>query len=434
MNKIGRFFGFDTLNNQMSGIDQRMERFDNALNDISSFLKLSKDDKTRLKKTIVELVKNTHNLTEQDIARWRTAWQMALNVERPDRRRLHQLYIDTEIDGHLSGAVQQRNGMTKQKSFRITDKDGNENKELSELFESAWFKDFIDYALQSIYWGHSLIELGNVVEGADGSLKYDEVNLVPRNHVIPEYGVILKKEDDEIKSGYNYKKEPLADWVVEVGKKDNLGLLLKATPHCISKRHSGSFWDQFEEIFGMPLRIAKTTSRDEKDRAKIEQMMQNLGAAAWALFPEGTEVELKETSKTDAYQVYDMRIERCNSELSKIILCQTMTIDNGSSKSQSQTHLEVFKNLVAGDADMIRDVVNDKLIPRMIKHGFPLQGYKFDWDEGVDIDPEVMQRVEQMVINNYDIDPEYFIEKYNIKITKKKESIENTLRKERFFH
>jgi phage gp29-like protein len=416
-------------------MDERMQRFEDALSQLSSALNLSASEKQRVRKMTIELVRNSHRLTEQDISRWRAAWQYALNIEKPDRRRLHSLYIDTEIDGHLSGAIQQRCGMTTQKSFRLTDKDKNENKELTELFETAWFKDFVDYALQSIFWGHSLIELGNVITGADGKIKYDQVTLVPRNHVVPEYSLILKNESDQLKHGFDYRERPLSDWVIEVGKKDNLGLLLKATPHAISKRHSGSFWDQFEEIFGIPLRIAKTTSRDEKDRARIEQMMQNLGAAAWALFPEGTDVEIKEASHRDAYQVFDKRIERCNSELSKIILVQTMTIDDGSSRSQSETHLEVFKNLVAGDADLVRDAVNDKLIPRMIAHGFPLEGYTFDWDEGVDIKPEIMQKVEEMVMREYDIDPEYYVEKYNIPVLGKKEKKEDPpqLKQTRFF-
>jgi hypothetical protein len=45
---------------------------------------------------------------------------------------------------------------------------------------------------------------------------------------------------------------------------------------------------------------------------------------------------------------------------------QTMTIEDGSSLSQSQTHLQVFQNLVEDDADMLRDIVNNQLIPRMV--------------------------------------------------------------------
>ena len=63
---------------------------------------------------------------------------------------------------------------------------------------------------------------------------------------------------------------------------------------------------------------------------------------SWGLFPEGTEIEIKETTRGDAFNVYDKRIDRANSEISKGVLNQTMTIDSGSSLSQSEVHLEVF--------------------------------------------------------------------------------------------
>lgn len=108
------------------------------------------------------------------------------------------------------------------------------------------------------------------------------------------------------------------------------------------------------------------------------------GTEFWALFPEGTDIEVVESSKGDAFNVYDKRVDRANSELSKLIIGQTMTIEDGSSLSQSQTHLEVFQNLVESDADMLADLVNNQLIPRMVKLGFPLQGLRFAWDDAVD--------------------------------------------------
>ena len=146
-----------------------------------------------------------------------------------------------------------------------------------------------------------------------------------------------------------------------------------------------------------------------------------MGAAAWGLFPEGTEIEIKETTRGDAFNVYDKRIERANSELSKGILTQTMTTDNGSSLSQSEVHKQMLKNLIGKDADVIRDMVNFQLIPRMISFGFPLKGYRFDWDESIDYTPEEQVAFEKLILDNYDVDPQYFIDKYNVPVLKRKE-------------
>ena len=170
----------------------------------------------------------------------------------------------------------------------------------------------------------------------------------------------------------------------------------------------------------MPIRIAKTTARDPKDRSQIENMLSSMGAAAWGLFPDGTDIDIKETTRGDAFNVYDKRIDRANSELSKGILNQTMTIDNGSSLSQSEVHLEVFENVVEKDADLVKDIVNDQLLPRMVKHGFPVKGLHFEWDDSVDYTPEQQLEYEKMIADRYEVDPKYFIDKYGVPIIGKK--------------
>lgn len=370
-------------------------------------------------KLIVDLNTQTKYLTKKDIRAWRNAWQAAIDKERPDRSALYAVYTDTLIDNHLSGAIGQRKDMTAQKAFRITGKDGKENSDLTKVFESGWFKDFIDYALDATYWGHSLIELGDVIQ-TDSGKHFSGCTLIPREHVIPEYGLLLVNQDDEYRRGYDYRSGDLARWCIEVGKPDDLGLLLKVAPQAISKRHALGFWDQFGEIFGAPIRIAKTASRDEKERSRIFRMISQMGFSNSAVLPQGTEIELKETNRTDSFNVFDKRVDRANSEMSKAILGQTMTLENGSSKSQGEVHLEVLKNIVAKDADRLKDTVNDKLIPLCEMHGILPAGCRFEWVENIDYTPEQQMDIEKMLLEHYDVDKSYFEKKYNVKLKERK--------------
>lgn len=160
------------------------------------------------------------------------------------------------IDLHLGGCIGQRKGMVMKKSFKLVDIKGNEEPDATQLMEAVWFKDFMDYVLDSRYYGHSLIQLGDVVE-RNGKIQYDRVLLVPRHHVVPEHGVILKEASDEWQKGIDYRTGAMADWCVEAGKWDDLGLLLKLVPQTISKKNMLAFWDQFGELFGMPIRVGK---------------------------------------------------------------------------------------------------------------------------------------------------------------------------------
>lgn len=371
----------------------------------------------RVTRLAVNLQLQTEALTKKDLRTWRNAWQYAINTEYPNRVPLYDVYGDVEVDMHLTGCVGQRKGYVLNKSFRIVDKAGIENPDLTAVFESPWFKTFMELALESIFWGHSLIQLGDIIE-VEGVPAFKEVLLVPRRHVIPEYGVIVTRQQETWQNGYDYRNSDMADWIVEVGGTHDLGLYLKCAQHTIPKKNVFSFWDMFSEIFGIPFRVGKTTSRDPKEQGRIEKMLGSMGAAGWALFPEGTEIEIKESTRGDAYNVFDRRVERANSELSKGTLTQTMTTDNGSSLSQSEVHKEMLMNLIQKDADLLRDIINFQLIPKMIKHGFPLKGFRFDWYEGIDFTPEQQIAYERMLLENYEVDANYFIDKYNVPILK----------------
>ncbi len=371
------------------------------------------------KDLLIELKQQSENLTKKDIATWRRAWQAALDHEQPVRGPLYDVYGDAMIDLHLTGTIGQRKGETLQKPFMLTGKSGKEDDKARLIFEREWFMDFIDLALDATFWGHSLIQFGNIIS-ENGVMFFENVELVPRKHVVPEYGVITAEPGDDWKKGIPYREGNLSAWCIEAGKPRDLGLLLKCAPQSLAKKNMIAYWDTFGEIFGMPIRIGKTMSQDTKDITRIETMLSEMGAASWGLFPEGTDIEIKETTRGDAYNVYDKRIERCNSEISKGVLHQTMTIDNGSSKSQSETHLEVFEKVCRADASRIKYLVNGRLIPLMLRHGFPLQGVTFDWDEAAGFTPGEQRENERLILQEFDVDPKYFSDKYKIPIVGKK--------------
>ena len=369
-------------------------------------------------KITAQLLQQTDTLTKKDINDWRNAHQMAIDYESPNRLRLYDLYADCVLDAHLSGCIAQRKGKVLQKDFRLVTPDAKENVHATELLQQEWFADFLGYLLDSIYWGHSLIQLGEVVRDDGGTLRYDTVQLVPRKHVVPEYGRVTINPGDDWRSGIPYREGDFANWCVEVGKPRDLGLLLKCAHSYISKKNMLSFWDMFGEIFGQPMRIATTSSPDARERARVENALENMGAAFWGLFPEGTNIEIKESSRGDAYNVFDRRVDRCNSELSKVILNQTMTIDSGASLSQSEVHLQIFERTTESDAIMAAHIINGRLLPLMAAHGFPVQGLRFLWNNSTSYTPAEQREIERLLLEYYEIPSEYFTDKYGVAIDK----------------
>lgn len=372
---------------------------------------------------IMELVRYAESFTKNDTADWRRAWQAAIDPRRPDRRRLLGIYRDAMTDSHLSGCIRQREGFVMSRSFKLVDAQGDVNVEAAHLFDMAWFKDLCRLCLESVWYGHSLIELGDVVTDGDGHPSFAGVTLIPRRHVIPEAGIVLPRAGSSWDSGIPFRERPWADWLIEAGRPDDLGLLLKAALHTIPKKHALSFWDAFAEIFGMPWRIARTATRDPKEFQRLQDMIYGAGAAQGVVTGMETEIQFIESGKGDAFNVYDRRIDRANSEISKLVIGQTMTIEDGSSLSQSQTHLQVFMNLVEADRDMLRDIVNNRLLPLMVLHGFPVKGLRFEWDDAADYTPEQQVAYETMIADRYEVDPSYFADKYRMPVGQRRDGL-----------
>ena len=171
------------------------------------------------------------------------------------------------------------------------------------------------------------------------------------------------------------------------------------------------------------MRVARTTTRDKEEWNRLQSIMKNSGSNLSIITGMDTEVQFVESGKGDAFNVYDKRIDRANSELSKLAIGQTMTIEDGSSLSQSETHLKIFMNLVNSDARMLRDSVNNKLIPRLIRMGFPLEGCRFEYDEAIDYTPEQQVAYETMISDRFEVDPSYFAEKYNMPVGRRLSSM-----------
>ena len=115
---------------------------DNVLHTAYGTYNLAKSsDRAALKRTVVEMQRQTDALTRKDLKDWRSAWQMAINVDNPNRARLYDLYRDVDVDLHLSGCVGQRTGFVLARSFKLEKADGTADEEAVKLFDAPWLSN-----------------------------------------------------------------------------------------------------------------------------------------------------------------------------------------------------------------------------------------------------------------------------------------------------
>jgi hypothetical protein len=366
------------------------------------------------KKSIMSqtLATNVQRL-RQDVGKWRAALASAESVYYPDRTQLYNIYADVVLDLHLTAVMQSRLNAVIRRPFKLQDAKETEQPVLTKLLRKPWFYKFCTYALERNFYGHSLIEFPVPVGG-----EFKDCQLVPRQYVSPELGIVRSMPGMIV--GTDFRNDPsFSPWLIEVGEEKDLGLLNKVAAMALYKKNVVAAWADFTEVHGMPFRMANTEAEGD-ELEKIEEIMREMGQSAYGVFPEDVKVSFI-AAPTSNERLYDSFISRANSELSKGVLGQTMTTDAGASLSQSEVHERVAEGYTAADSDFLASLINEQLLPFLIRHGYELQGCEFVWDTAEQLTKEALFKITQGIMKDsgYQVNKAWLEKTFGIELEEK---------------
>lgn len=326
--------------------------------------------KKKAKRIASEIRKQSLARIAMNMQRWKTARTIAESEINPNNTELIRVFRDIVIDAHLWALMQTVRLKVMANKFNIYNSAGEIDEEATDKFNRKWFRIITKETVDSEFYGFSLVQLGDIVNGC-----FVDSKLVPREYVIQQRSGV-KKSLGNSKDLIPFDSGVYANWLVPIGEKDNLGLLDKAAPLVIKKKEVLVSWSEAAELFGMPMRIGTTAIQDTERRENMEEMLENMGEAAWAVIDEEDSIELKETSKTDFSDMYDKFIERVNSELSKLVLLQTGTTDEKTHVGSANVMENILKDLIEAYIIKVEDITNEVVIPLCIRHSIlPLGSY-----------------------------------------------------------
>ena len=312
-----------------------------------------------------------------DTGDYMAAIRAAENVDYSRRYNLYDLYADILMDTHLSCVIEKRKNAVLCADIEFR-RGGKPDKEVCRQIASPWFYRLLGDILDARFWGFTLCQFRKEGEWAD----YD---LVPRKHADPVRRLILRRQTDI--TGIPWDEYPD---LLFVGDPADLGLLAKAAPWVITKRNTTGDWAQFSEAFGMPIQEYVYDSDDEESRQRAMDDAAALGSFAQFFHGKDTELILKEAgNKTGSAEVYDRLCERCNNELSKLVLGNTLTTEAARNGTQAlgTVHRRVEDKVAAADRRYVLHVLNYDMADIFARLGIPTAGGEFCFPEKKDIDP-----------------------------------------------
>lgn len=328
------------------------------------------------------------NRSTQDIQSWRRAISAFENPVNPVRTYLYDLYKDLELDGQVESTWGKRCDAVLNKRL-VFKRDGVEDDEINKLLNSPDMRIFIEEILKTILYGYTLIQVNRIWYDDDEEQYRIQFDLIPRKHVHPEEGFqCVSREQNMATPDFLYLQPPLSYYMVWAGKPDDMGRLAVAAQYVIYKRGGYGDWSQFAEMFGMPFRELSYDDYDEATRAKLEQAMEDWGSAGYLIKPKGAELTLHDTGgSTSSSDVYDALISKCDAAISKIILGNTLTTEQGEIGSQAlgEVHKEAEGEKNESDKLFVLSVLNTRFRAVLKRFGFNLQGGLITY-EGLETD------------------------------------------------
>jgi phage gp29-like protein len=343
-----------------------------------------------------------------DIGKWRSAHKAAENITTPKLKALYDIYNDVLLDPHLTGILQKRKSTITNTSVAITN-NGKQNEVMQNIIKNPAFTDFLNDVLDTKFWGFSLFEFMLT----NGQFNYQ---LIPRNNVIPSNGLVVINPTDT--TGIDFNDPIYQTNIVAVGKANDLGYLLQASPLVIYKRKCMADYAQYIERFGMPIVEGTYDGMDEAARIKLHADLIEYGSSQTIVHPEGTVIKfIEDKQRTGSAELYSKMIELCNTELSKLILGNTLTTQQGENGARSlgDVHQHGEDNINQSDKLFVLNVLNYQLKPLLIANGFPLTADDvFDFHETESIDYTKSIDIDMKLNSIINIDADYFYDKYKV--------------------
>ncbi len=139
------------------------------------------------------------------------------------------------------------------------------------------------------------------------------------------------------------------------------------------KNYAVKDWASFLDVYGMPIRVGKYhPSATPDERRKLLQAVMQIASDAAAIIPESMMIEFLEVkgAGSGTSTPFEQMARFCDEQMSKVILGQTMTVENGGSLAQAQVHNQIRIDILQDDARQLANTINSWLIEPFVALNF----------------------------------------------------------------
>lgn len=378
---------------------------------------------------------------QEDIATRQAAWDWSgfmglLPDPDPILRKLgdgSEILESLTADGHLISVIQQRKLGTLKKEFRweagLAPGEKKASRQATKLadnltadLENVDLYNLISALLDAPLYGNTPIELKWEAAADKSRLAIKDLEAKPsRWFSFNEYNeprfVCRQNTWDGLELPFG--KFALARHFPTYDNPFGLRLLSRCFWPVAFKKGGIKFWSVLAEKYGIPFllgkhRVGATATEKQEMLTNLSRMVRD----AVAVIAQGGSVEIVETGKSGGGDnIHSGLVHEMNSEMSKVIMCQTLTAEtspNGGSLSQGVVHADVLDDVRHGDQTLVKKTMEEIAWLYMLVNAPGIPAPKFVWFEEDDPKTETATRDKTLKDTGVKFTKNYYKRQYGL--------------------
>ena len=334
-----------------------------------------------------------------------------------DRSKLMDIYdACVQQDAHLRGVLEtlfsqivgERFMLAKQNSKGKYSKDVEATKKI----QTIEFLKIIEGIAESKLYGYTGLEL--LLESVNGQLKL-KVNQIERRNILADQECIVQRQGIWMPQ-WNFTDPKYIDNYILVNS-GNLGLFSAVAPLVLAKKFTFANYVNFSHTYGQPIIHGKTESENIMDRQRMANDIASAAQNKVIVTGLNDQVDIKTFTMSNSEHVFTGLIAIVDRDVSNLILgSESMAGATQSYVGATRAHENIFRDRIEVYRDYIELVMNESIIPRLVKLGYLPDGLEFKYAKRIEMSDEDRIRLFQNLTTLWEMDPETIEQEFGVKV------------------
>lgn len=368
------------------------------------------------KKTISEYVReiernNRYKSSRQDVT---------LGCILDDRSRLIDLYeACLQQDSHIRSVIETLESQILGDRYMLARQNDKgkymKDVEQTRKIQGSAFDEIIRGIVEAKLFGYTLLEILPDIDPKTGKLC--RVSSIERRNVLPDQRVVVKRQGIwlphwDLKSR-TYRRNYV---LINTG---GIGLFSATTPLILAKKFTVASYINFAHSYSLPIIHGKTISESTGDRRKLAQDISNAAQNRIIVTGLEDEIDIKAFTMSNSEKIYTGLIEFVNKEVANLILgSESMAGGMQSYVGSTKAHQDIFRDRIEVYRRFIENVMNEKILPRLVEMGYIESGLEFKYSNRIDMNNDDRIKLYSMITERYEVSPDEIEKEFGINVGK----------------